>query len=338
MADDLKDGGAAGADKGGAAGAAGADAGKTAAGTIVDAGAAGGADKGAAEAAAAAAAAGGDKGGAQPDWRSRMAGSDADALKRLARFPDEGALFKSYRALEARLSSGELKKALPEGATAEEITTWRKENGLPEKAEGYVEALALPNGLVLGEADKPIVAEFAAAALEGNIDPKAFNGLVTKYYAIQDQQRAKQETDDATFKQSSEDTLRGAWEGPAYRQNLTAISNMMAGWPKGLAERVLAGRTAAYQDENGKLVEPRKLGDDPAFVQQMAALALELNPAASLVPAGATNAAKGVADRIEEIRKFRREKPNEYEADKKMQAEELELIDAQLKIQKRAAA
>lgn len=257
-----------------------------------------------------------------------MAGTDAEALKRLARFPDEGALFKSYRALEARLSSGELKKQLPEGASAEEVATWRKENGIPENEAGYVEKLALPNGVVLGEADKPIVAEFAKAALASNVDPKAFNGLVAQYYAIQDQQRAAREVADAAFKQASEDTLRGVWAGAEFRKNLTAVENLMAGWPQGLASRILAGRTP-----DGRLI-----GDDPVFVQQLAAHALDINPAASLVPAGTTDPTKGVAEELAAIRKFRTEKPNEYEADKKLQARELDLIDADLKMKRRNAA
>jgi len=345
MAEDLKNGGAAGgADAGAGAGAAaGADAGKAAAdaaaaagankggGTIIDpksADAAGDANDADRAAQNAADKAGGDKGAAQPDWRARMAGNDAEALKRLARFPDETALFKSYRALEARLSSGDLKKALPDGATAEEVATWRKENGIPENEAGYVEKLALPNGLVLGEADKPIVAEFAKAALESNVDPKAFNGLVAKYYAIQDQQKAVQETADATFKQESEDALRKAWPAADFRQNLTAIQNFMAGWPEGLAARVLAGRTP----------DGRKLGDDPAFVQQMAAVAREINPLSTLVPVGTTDPGKNVAEELATIRKFASEKPDEYNADKKMQARRAELTEHLLKAQKRNAA
>lgn len=262
------------------------------------------------------------------DWRARLAGEDKDLAKTLGRYTDEAAFGKAHRALLTRLSSGELKKALPEGASAEEVATWRKENGIPENEAGYVEKLALPNGLVLGEADKPIVAEFAKAALAGNVDPKAFNGLVAQYYAIQDQQRAAQETADATFKQASEDTLRGTWQGVEFRQNLTAVQNLIAGWPEGLAARVLAGRTP----------DGRKIGDDPEFIQQLATLSRELNPASTLVPVGTNDPVKGVADELASIRKLRSEDPNKYEADKTLQAREIELIDAQLKLKKRNAA
>jgi hypothetical protein len=265
---------------------------------------------------------------ATPDWRSRMAGDDAAFLKRLARFPDEATFAKSFRSLEAKLSSGEYVKPLSPTATPEEKATWRKENGLPDKADDYVTNLALPSGLVIGEAEKPVVAELAAVAHDSNLDPKAFNGLVAKYYEIQDKQRQAQEDADVAFKLESEDALRKDWQGPDFRRNLTAVSNLMATWPEGLASSVLAGR-----DPNG-----RKLGDNPAFIRQLAALATELNPAATLVPAGTTDPGKNVQQELESIRELRRNDPNKYESDKKLQARELELIEATLKLEKRKVA
>lgn len=263
-----------------------------------------------------------------PDWRARLAGDDKDALKRLSRFSDEAAFYKSYRALESKLSSGDYKKALPEGASDEERATWRKENGLPEKAEGYVEALELPKGLVIGEADKPIVGKLAETALAENLPPKAFNGLVAKYYELQDAQRAAQEDADASYKQESEDALRADWQGAAFRQNLTAVNNLIASWPADLAANILAARTP----------DGRKVGDNPIFIKQLAALAVELNPTSTLVPAGTTDPGKTVESELAEIRKLRREDPNAYDADKKLQARELELLTAQEKMKSRNAA
>jgi hypothetical protein len=270
----------------------------------------------------------GDPPPATPDWRARMAGDDAAFLKRLARFPDEATFAKSFRSLEQKLSSGEYVKPLSPTATPEEKATWRKENGLPEKPEAYVEGLALPSGLVIGEAEKPVVAELAAVAHESNLDPKAFNGLVAKYYEIQDKQRQAQEDADVAFKLESEDVLRKDWQGPDFRRNLTAVNNLISTWPEGLASAVLAGR-----DPNG-----RKLGDNPAFIRQLATLALELNPAATLVPAGTTDPGKNVQARITEIRNISRNEPDKYNSDKAMQAELRELIEADLKMQKRGRA
>lgn len=267
---------------------------------------------------------------ATADWRAKLAGDDKDLLKTLARYTDEAAFGKAHRALLVKMSSGELKKALPEGATPEETAAWRKENGLPDKPEAYVEKLELPKGMVIGEADKPIVAEFAKAALNGNVEQKQFNGMVAKYYEILDAQKAKQEDDDAAFRQASEDDLRKDWTGPDYRRNLAAIQNLMGSWPEGLATRVLAGRTP----------DGRKLGDDPAFVRQLAALARELNPAATLLPAGTGDTAKGLADRINELKGMMGDQQSAYwkgPTANALQQEYRDLIDAQNQTKARAA-
>lgn len=304
---------------------AGADAGSKD-GTILD-----GADKGGADDKGSDKGADGDKGadkGGEPDWRAQMAGEDKEALKRLGRFTDPASVFKAYRSLEQKISSGEFKKPLSENATAEEKATWRKENGLPEKADDYVSGLALPNGLVIGEAEKPVVSALASSAFEDGLSPKGFNNLVSKYYELQDEARQKQEDADAQYKVDSEDALRKEWQGPDYRRNLTAVNNLIATWPEGLAAAVLAGR-----DPNG-----RKLGDNPVFIRQMASLALELNPAATLVPSGTTDAGKSVQARLDEISKISRDDPDRYNADKKLQAERLELNEALIKMQGRGKA
>src|SRR3546814_3644725 len=57
--------------------------------------------------------------------------------------------------------------ALPIYATPEQIAEWRKEQGIPEKPEDY--DLKFDNGLVIGEADKPLVAEFLKASHATNV-------------------------------------------------------------------------------------------------------------------------------------------------------------------------
>lgn len=327
--DENGDGGGAGT--GGDAGGAGKEGGDVAAKGSAGAGAGAGADGKGGVAGDGKGGAGGDQGGdgkgAQPDWRDQIAGEDKQFRKQLDRLSDLGAVGKKLRSLETKFSSGEYRRSLPDGATAEETATWRKENGVPEKAEDYVAGLKLPDGVVIGEADKPVVAKFAEAAHAGNVDPKAFNGLVAQYYAIQDAQAKQRQEDDAAFKQTSEETLREAWQGAEFRQNMTAINNLMAGWPDGLAASILAGR-----NPDGRLI-----GDDPAFIRQMAELARELNPLASLVPAGTTNATSSAEAELAEISKFSRDNPDAYNADKKMQARRLELTEAMQRLKSRAA-
>ena len=263
------------------------------------------------------------------DWRDKFAGEDEKFRKRLDRFPDEGAFVKSYRALETKLSSGEYKRQLPQDAKPEDIAAWRKEAGLPEKPEGYVEKLELPKGLVLGESDKPIVAEFAQAALEGNVEPGAFNKMVAQYYAIQDKQKAAQEDADAQYKQTAEDALRGVWEGADYRRNITAVNNMLAGWPEDLRTSILAGRGP----------DGRKLGDNPNFIRKMAELALEINPGTTLVPGG-SDIGKGIETRLGEMNKLIGDRGSDYYRGPNaaaLQSEYRDLLTAQARIKSRAA-
>lgn len=270
---------------------------------------------------------------AAPDWRARFAGEDKDALKRLGRFSDEVAFFKSYRALEGKLSSGEYKRNLPADASEADIKAWRKEQGIPADDAEYVSKLALPNGLVLGEEDKPIVESFAKKAHAGNWTPQQFNDAVSWYYENLDQQRAEREDADAAYKQNSEEALRADWQGPEYRRNLTAVNNLLAGAPEGVADRILAGRTA----------DGRLFGDDPAIIKWLAQMAFELNPAATVVPSSVGDMGKTIDDRINDINNLMRAPKGSpewrsYWKNDKVQQEYRDLLDAQAKMKSRSAA
>lgn len=298
-------------------GAAGAvDAGKT----LADGGAA---DKGAADGAGTAKP---DAGAVQTNWRDEMAGDDKDFRKRLERFVAPSDLAKSYRALEGKLSSGEFKKALPENATAEETATWRKENGIPDKPEGYLEKLTLPNGMVVGEEDKPTVAAFAEMALSKNWSTAQLNDAVAWHYQMQDKQLAQMQEQDGSFRTTTEDTLRDQWKSD-YRVNMNLVGTVRDLMPEEMRNQLFAAR-----GPDGRLV-----GDNPVFLAWMAQMGRELNPAATLLPAGVGDAPKAVSTELEEIRKFARDNPDEFEKDKAKQARQIELIDAQNKMAKRAA-
>lgn len=276
---------------------------------------------------------GGQQQAATPDWRARFAGEDKDALKRLGRFSDEVAFFKSYRALEGKLSSGEYKRNLPADASEADIKAWRKEQGIPADDAEYVSKLALPNGLVLGEEDKPIVESFAKKAHAGNWTPQQFNDAVSWYYENLDQQRAEREDADAAYKQNSEEALRADWQGPEYRRNLTAVNNLLAGAPEGVADRILAGRTA----------DGRLFGDDPAIIKWLAQMAFELNPAATVVPSSVGDMGKTIDDRINDINNLMRAPKGSpewrsYWKNDKVQQEYRDLLDAQAKMKSRSAA
>lgn len=264
------------------------------------------------------------------DWRDKIAGEDKDFRKRLDRFGSPLDVAKSFRALEAKMSSGEIKKALPADATPEEAAQWRKDNGVPDTAAGYVEALALPNGIVLGEADKPIVMEFAAAAHAENMKPKEFAALVAKYYDIQDKKAADRADADETFHNESLQSLGTEW-GAHMRREVNGVNGFIAQhFPGKLGQALLIAR-----DDN-----ERMLGDNPAFIKAIAALNRELNPVSTLIPANGGDPAKGLADRMAEIEKLMPDRNSAYwkgSTAESMQSEYRELITARDKMKARAA-
>jgi hypothetical protein len=261
----------------------------------------------------------------QADWRDQLAGEDAEFRKQLDRFTDPKAFARSYSEAQKKIRSGEIKTKLPDNPTPEQLAQYRKDNGLPEKPETYIESLKLPNGVVPGEADKPIINGFAEYAHGKNWSPDQFNQAVSWYYDNLDAQNASRAEEDATHKRASEDALREEW-GADYRRNVNAVSNLMGTMPEEVKEELLAGRTASG----------RMIGNHPEIVKWLAAKALEVNPAATLLPAGQSNTA-GLNNRLGEIEAMMRTEPGKYWKDENIQKEYRDLISARDKMKDRAA-
>lgn len=114
-----------------------------------------------------------------PDnWRDMMAGGDEKFRKQLERYQSPADVGKKGRELEAKLSSGEYRRDLPRDATPEQLAEWKRERGLPEGVEGYLDNLMLPDGVVLGENDKPVASGFAEAAFRNNVTQDQFAGSI----------------------------------------------------------------------------------------------------------------------------------------------------------------
>lgn len=263
------------------------------------------------------------------DWRNKFAGEDKAHLKQLERFASPNDVFKSYRALQARISSGELKSALPKDQTPEALATWRKENGIPEKPEEY--DLALDDGLVIGEQDKPLVGEFLNEMHAANASPAAVKSALSAYYKLVAKQQAELIEADSNFRDESETALREEWGGE-FRKNVNLVTNLLASAPEDVRLKIEAGRTP----------EGRKLGDDPAVLRWLANLSREVNPAATVVPGSGNNSGAAIDDEISTIEKAMGDQSSEYwkgpkpdGKDTKMQIRYRELITARDKIKAR---
>jgi hypothetical protein len=268
-------------------------------------------------------------------------------LKQLERFDSPTALAKSYRELSGKISSGELKAPVaPPGPDAkpEEVAQWRKDQGLPEKADGYIASLKLPNGMVPGEADKPLLEAFAADALKNNMSPDTYNQVVGWYFGMQDQLAAQREAADQTYHDQSVQALTQEW-GKEFRANQNAIASLMALAPAELAAPGPDGKPVpgALLLE-ARLPDGTKLGDNPVALKYLTHLAREINPASTVLPAAAGGGLTGVESRIAEIEtKYMRAGQGtpewqQYWKGETMQAELRELYGAREKMKERKAA
>ena len=249
------------------------------------------------------------------DWRSQMAGGDTKELKRLERFSAPTDVFRSWRAMEQRMSSGELKSALKDGASEEEVAAWRKENGIPEGHDKY--EVMLSEGLVIGDDDKPIIENFLAAAHEANLSSKQASRAVQWYFDHQEKMAAEKAEIDKIAEQRNEDLLRTEW-GAEYRTNINRINALLEQAPQGVKDAFLGGRTA-----DGQII-----GSDANILRWLDTTARTLNPLATVVPGAGANMANAIRDEIAAIEKVMRENRAAYNRDEAMQARLRELYAA----------
>lgn len=234
------------------------------------------------------------------DWRTQIAGDNAESLKTLERFTSPKAMYESYASLRQKMSSGELKPntQFPEKGTPEEQNAWRQANGLPESPEKY--DLTLKDGLVIGEEDKPVIDDFLKAAHAAHTPPGAVKAAVQWYFNTVKQQQEAQAESDRQDKQANDDALRSEW-GNEYRPNLNRIHGLLDTAPQGVKDELLGGRLA-----NGKAI-----GNSPEVLRWLASLAIQINPATTLVP-GVPNTEVAITDEIAKLEGLMSNRGSEY--------------------------
>lgn len=230
-----------------------------------------------------------------PDtWRELLAGEDKNALKDLGKYTDPSAVYKSLRSLQADISAGKLKAPaapLPENATAEQKTQWRMQQGLPDKAETYVEKIALGDGVVLSDSDKPLVGNFAQMAMDKGWSQQQFNDAVGWFYQAQDAVEQQRQENDGSYRTTAQTTLMTEWGPGDYKTNMNAVGSLLASMDNDVRTTVLAARTP-----DGRLV-----GDTPEFLKWAAAHIREFNPAATLISPSEGNIPKAIQSEMANI-------------------------------------
>ena len=272
-----------------------------------------------------------------PDnWRELMAGDDKKELARLQRMNSPVDVKNSWRAIEQRLSSGELKRALPTNHTEAELADYRKSNGIPDKPEDY--DVNLGNGFVWGEADKPLLSEFTKFAHERNI-PGDYVKSSLEWFAAKEQQMVEEIAhNDARNAALGAEALRAEW-GNAFKGNLNAVRNMYEGQTVETADG--KGTIPAFNLlTEARAPDGRRLGDIPGLLKIMSNQSREINPFATLVPEGNSTPIQSAETRLSELNGMMRDKSGPYwrgpQSDK-LQAEWRDLYDATQKAKNRAA-
>lgn len=258
-------------------------------------------------------------------WRKDYAGTDDKLLKRLERYASPKAAIDALVAAQNKIGSGELKALLPDNATPEQLTAWRKDNGIPETAAAYLENL--PQGLVIGDTDRPLFEDFTKGLHALNADPKIAQYAVKWYNDFQEKTATEQIAGDETAKVTTEDQLRKEW-GNDYRTNINSIHGLLDGAPKEVSDSLLGAR-----DGTGKAIM-----NDPQVVRWLVQLSREINPVHTIVPGSGANSGKTIDDEIGTIEKRMREDRTGYNRDEPQQARYRELLDARDRMKSRATA
>lgn len=250
------------------------------------------------------------------NWRELYAGTDEKLLKQIARYASPKAALDALIASKEKIRSGELSKKPGKDALPEELQAWREAQGIPEKAEGYLEKL--PQGLVVGEEDKELIGSFATEMHALDIPPAAVHKSIEWYYKTIDAQRQAEYDANRDALQSTQDALNAEY-GQDYRRNMNQVAGILKTLP-GEAGEILSNA----RDSNGIAVL-----NNPDVVRGLVQWAQQLNPVATLIP-GANNP-KAIDGRLAEIREMQTKDPAKYWS-KSIQDEELNLIAAQKKL------
>jgi hypothetical protein len=266
---------------------------------------------------------------APKDWAAlctEIAGEDEKLLKRLSRYSSVKDVADALIAAQNKIASGTLKSALPADATPEQLAEWRTENGIPSTPEEY--DTTLPDGMVIGDFDKPVVDRFTKIAHELNMNPAQVQKTLAWYFKDQEQQTAELHAADRAAREENTTQLREEW-GSEYKMNMNLVDGLLSQMPEGGKELLTGAR----------LADGTPLGDNPKVLRWLANLAREVNPTATVVPGSGTNATQAIETELAGITKLMGDKSSEYWKGPKasaMQERYRQLIDVQQKLQKRA--
>lgn len=233
------------------------------------------------------------------DWRQKLAGDNEKELAMLQRMKSPADVWKAYRAIQQKMSSGELISTLPEDATEDEVSAWRKANGVPESPGDY--KIPEIKDYQWNEADESLISEFLQDAHKDGFPQKVVDSALKSVARLQQQQLQRIAEFDATNKERMEDELRTEL-GTEYRPRLKRIGRVLndpEAFPDGIGPLIAAAR-----DPNGV-----RLVDNPSFFRWLDSYAELYKGESGLVSAEDVSA---MTSREEEIVKIMKSNLDEY--------------------------
>lgn len=195
---------------------------------------------------------GDDKPDALPDnWRELAAGGDENRLKLLKRYGSMDGVVKALEEAQKTIRSGKIKRDMPDPKDEKAMAEWRKEQGIPETAEGYKLPETISKRLI--DEDKPILASFTEFAHTKNLPPAAVEAAADWYVTMSEAAAEEQGKKDAEAHEEAEDTLRDSWSRDEYKGNMS------------LAKRFWES-TGIPDLSEARLPDGRKLGNLAQFI------------------------------------------------------------------------
>lgn len=251
------------------------------------------------------------------DWREDFAGEDDKFKSQLDRYATPADFGQSWREQRATISDGKYSKPPGEGSTDDDIKAYREANGIPLESVGYMDNL--PEGMVVGDDDKEIMADFMGALHSVNADPAIAHKAIEWYNKFAEEQQDVIAETDAGHHQETEDKLRQEW-GSDYRANINLVGALLES---------SFGAEAKEQLLNGRFQDGRGFMNDPGVLAGFADISRKLNPLTQMTPPGG-DAQKTLNDEIAELEKYMKDKRTEYFKDQPAQDRLQQLYDIRL--------
>ncbi len=240
------------------------------------------------------------------------------ALAQLGRYKSPAEIWNKARALEAKVTSGELKDntPFPTDGTDEEKGAWYTTNGIPLTPDKYELSREIE------DEEKDVINGFLEYAHGMQMNPAHVNGMLDYFYQRSEEQAKSLDEGGSNAQELADDALRSEWD-KEYRGNINRIDNLMATAPGDLKETLLDAR----------LPDGTKLRSNPEAMKFLLDMANFADPVTTVIGGKGGDQLSSVQDEIDEIKELMRTDRKKYDRDEKIQQRYRELLAAQAKLQ-----